>query len=90
MLIKSLIYQNLVTQRIFKKIENKEDLFEKIKYEAVELDETFPDYIFKNKSKFRDWIVKCLVRRIESNPYLRILKSAYSIEAIGAINTNLN
>ena len=46
------------TENIQKKIENKEDLFDRnIKYEAVELDETFPDYIFKNKIKFKDWIV---------------------------------
>ena len=39
------------------KIAKGEDLFEReIKYNVVDLDETFPDYIFKNKDKFKDWI----------------------------------
>jgi hypothetical protein len=35
-----------------------EDLFErKINYKKVEIDNTFPEYIFKNKEMFKDWIL---------------------------------
>jgi beta-1,4-mannosyl-glycoprotein beta-1,4-N-acetylglucosaminyltransferase len=44
-------------KRIEDKIAKGEDLFEReIKYNVVDLDETFPDYILKNKDKFKDWI----------------------------------
>ena len=34
-----------------------EDLFErKIKYDIVDLDKTFPEYIIKNRTKLKDWI----------------------------------
>tara|TARA_X000001036_G_scaffold438697_1_gene487256 strand:+ start:797 stop:1612 length:816 start_codon:yes stop_codon:yes gene_type:complete len=45
-----------------KNIENKikkgEDLFGRnIKYKAIKVDENFPEYIFKNKEYFKNWIV---------------------------------
>ena len=43
---------------IKKRIDNGEDLFQRqIKYEKVVVDDTFPEYIFKNKEMFKDWIV---------------------------------
>ena len=42
-----------IEERIFKG----EDLFErKIKYDIVDLDKTFPEYIIKNRTKLKDWI----------------------------------
>ena len=39
------------------KISKGEDLFDRdIKYNIVNIDESFPDYIFENKNKFKDWI----------------------------------
>ena len=61
--IKSYLHQeyNLKEFTDKKKIEEKitkgEDLFErKIQYKAVEIDTSFPRYIFENKLKFKDWI----------------------------------
>ena len=35
-----------------------EDLFQRdIKYEKIDIDDTFPDYIVKNKDKFKVWIM---------------------------------
>tara|TARA_Y100001936_G_C15906859_1_gene576329 strand:+ start:142 stop:951 length:810 start_codon:yes stop_codon:yes gene_type:complete len=43
---------------ISKKIANKEDLFERgHKYEVVELNKDFPDYILKNIKKYHDFII---------------------------------
>ena len=43
--------------KIKNKISKGLDLFERdIKYNIVELDDTFPEYIVKNKVKFKDWI----------------------------------
>ena len=43
---------------IKKKISLGEDLFERgIKYKKIIIDETFPEYIIKNKEKFKDWIL---------------------------------
>ena len=43
---------------IKKKIENKEDLFERgHKYKFVELDKKFPKYILENKEKFNEFIL---------------------------------
>ena len=40
------------------KIKKGEDLFGRnIKYKAIKVDETFPEYIFKNKEYFKNWIV---------------------------------
>ncbi len=45
-------------KNIENKIKNQEDLFDrKIKYRSVTLDNSFPDYIINNKSKFKDWIL---------------------------------
>ena len=44
-------------KKIEEKITKGEDLFErKIQYKAVEIDTSFPKYIFENKLKFKDWI----------------------------------
>tara|TARA_A100001234_G_scaffold220545_1_gene233776 strand:+ start:35 stop:850 length:816 start_codon:yes stop_codon:yes gene_type:complete len=44
---------------IRKKIANKEDLFGRgHKYDVVELNEDFPDYILKNIEKYHDYIIK--------------------------------
>jgi len=44
-------------KKIEEKIAKGEDLFErKIQYKAVEIDTSFPKYIFENKLKFKDWI----------------------------------
>ena len=46
------------TDLIKKKISLGEDLFQrKINYKKVKIDETFPEYIFKNKEMFKDWIL---------------------------------
>ena len=46
------------TDLIKKKISLGEDLFQrKIKYKKIEIDDSFPEYIFKNKGKFKDWIL---------------------------------
>ena len=35
-----------------------EDLFDRnIKYKIVEVDSTFPEYIYNNKDKFKAWII---------------------------------
>lgn len=44
---------------IKKKIENKEDLFERDHFYAkIKIDKTFPEYIFKNKSNLKKFILK--------------------------------
>ena len=44
-------------KNIENKILNNRDLFNRdIKYKSVDVDNTFPDYILKNKNKFKDWI----------------------------------
>ena len=44
-------------KNIEKKISMGKDLFDRnIQYNIVELDESFPEYVFKNKNKFKDWI----------------------------------
>jgi len=43
---------------INKKISLGKDLFERnIKYKKILIDDTFPEYIIKNKEKFKDWIL---------------------------------
>ena len=45
-------------EKISKRIENKQDLFDRnIKYEKIEIDESFPKYILNNKEMFKEWIV---------------------------------
>ena len=40
------------------RIKKGEDLFKRdIQYKVIEVDETFPEYIFKNKEYFKDWII---------------------------------
>ena len=39
-------------------IKNKLDLFDRpIKYQKVDFDETFPEYLYENRMKFKDWIL---------------------------------
>ena len=46
------------TDLIRKRISLGEDLFKrKINYKKIELDHSFPEYIIKNKERFKDWIV---------------------------------
>ena len=46
------------TDLIKKRISLGEDLFHrKIKYKKVDIDESFPEYIYKNKDMFKDWIM---------------------------------
>ena len=43
---------------IKKQISKGEDLFQRdIKYKKIDIDDTFPDYIVKNKDKFKVWIM---------------------------------
>ena len=45
-------------KHIEEKISKGEDLFNrKIKYEKVNIDDSFPDYIIENKNKFKNWIL---------------------------------
>ena len=49
-------YTNL--DNIKNKLEKNEDLFDRnFTYKKIELDETFPEYILENKSKFKSWII---------------------------------
>ena len=44
-------------ENIKKKISSGEDLFQrKIRYEKIDIDDSFPKYIVNNKEKFKDWI----------------------------------
>ena len=44
--------------KIAKRIKNKQDIFDRnIKYEKIEIDESFPKYIVENKEKFKEWII---------------------------------
>ena len=45
-------------EKIAKRIENKEDLFNRnIKYKKIQIDKSFPKYIYNNKTIFKDWII---------------------------------
>ena len=45
-------------KKIEEKIKNKVDIFERgYKYEKIDLDDTFPEYILKNLEKYKDWII---------------------------------
>ena len=47
-----------VQRYVKKKISSGEDLFQrKIKYKKINIDNTFPEYIVKNKEMFKDWIL---------------------------------
>lgn len=44
-------------QKIASRIKNNADLFDRnIKYKKIQIDESFPEYIIKNKEKFNEWI----------------------------------
>ena len=44
-------------QKIASRIKNNMDLFDRnIKYKKIQIDESFPEYIIKNKEKFNEWI----------------------------------
>ena len=45
-------------EKIANRIKNNQDLFERnFKYEKIEIDESFPEYIINNKTMFKDWII---------------------------------
>ena len=45
-------------RKIEDKISKGKDLFDRnIKYKAIKIDESFPDYITKNREKFKNWIM---------------------------------
>ena len=45
-------------EKIADRIKNNQDLFDRdIKYEKVEIDGSFPKYIFNNKEMFKEWII---------------------------------
>ena len=49
--------KNIKVENIRHKIEKGLDVFERgYNLEKVELDNSFPDYIFNNQKKFKDWI----------------------------------
>ncbi len=44
--------------KIAQRIKNRKDIFDRnIKYEKIEIDESFPKYIVANKEKFKEWII---------------------------------
>jgi len=54
-------YNNLVfsdLDKIKKRVDSGKDLFDRdINYKAIEIDNSFPEYIQKNKEKLSDWII---------------------------------
>ena len=45
-------------KEIAKKIDSGKDLFDRnIKYKKIAIDSSYPEYIFKNKEKFKNWIL---------------------------------
>ena len=45
-------------EKIEEKLKNNTDLFgREFKYKKIELDESFPEYILRNKTKFNPWII---------------------------------
>ena len=45
-------------KNIEERIDKGKDLFERnIQYKSIKVDETFPEYIFKNKEYFKNWII---------------------------------
>ncbi len=50
--------ENLNEEKIEEKIHKSQDIFDrKIKLKKIDIDESFPDYIIKNKKKFLNWVV---------------------------------
>ena len=45
-------------KKIEERLKNRVDIFERnFKYKKIELDESFPEYIIKNRLKFKSWII---------------------------------
>ena len=45
-------------EKIAERIRNNQDLFDRnIKYKKIEIDGSFPKYIFNNKEMFKEWII---------------------------------
>jgi len=45
-------------KKISERIKNKQDIFDRnYKYEKVNLDNSFPEYILKNLKKYEKWII---------------------------------
>ena len=50
--------ENLNEEKIEEKIHQSQDIFDrKIKLKKIDIDESFPDYIIKNKKRFLNWVV---------------------------------
>ena len=46
-------------KEILKKLENNEDLFDRnISYKRIDLDNSFPDYLVRNKNLYKKWIIQ--------------------------------
>ena len=44
--------------KIAKRIQNNQDLFDReFQYKKIEIDESFPEYIVKNKTMYKEWII---------------------------------
>ena len=44
--------------KIAKRIQNSQDLFDReFQYKKIEIDESFPEYIVKNKTMYKEWII---------------------------------
>ena len=57
MLNSSLIMKNLKHVFHQKKLDSKEDLFERgYKYETIRIDNTYPNFIFNNQDKLKEFI----------------------------------
>ena len=56
---KKFIHDEFINEeKIAKRIKNNQDLFDRnIKYKKIEIDESFPKYIFNNKAMFKEWII---------------------------------
>ena len=48
----------LMKKKIAERIKNNIDLFDRnINYKKVDLDKSFPEYVFNNKNLFKEWII---------------------------------
>ena len=46
-------------KKIEERIKNRVDIFERnLKYERIDLDNTFPKYILENLDKYKNWIIQ--------------------------------
>ena len=46
-------------KKIEERIKNRVDIYERnLKYERIDLDNTFPKYILENLDKYKNWIIQ--------------------------------